>query len=119
MSDVLQPGEGLIRAATYLPADPTAVLWGRLPCATDEPVLTIEPGTEVTIDTISHEGILEDQGRDPVAFFTKHGAGLDAAHVLEDAIALAASTRDRGNGGPHVVTGPIRVSGAVPGDLLK
>src|SRR6187402_913449 len=115
MSLVLQPGSGPIRAATYLPADPTAVLWGRLPCADDSPVLTIEPGTEVTIDTISHEGILEDQGRDPVAFFAKHGA----TDVLEDAIALAASTRDRGNGGPHVVTGPIRVNGAVPGDLLK
>src|SRR6187551_1140386 len=113
MSDVLQPGEGLIRAATYLPADPTAVLWGRLPCATDEPVLTIDPGTEVTIDTISHEGILEDQGRDPVAFFGKHGA----TEVLDDAVALATSNRDRGNGGPHVVTGPIRVNGAVPGDL--
>ena len=111
----LQPGEGPIRSATYLPADPSAVLWGRLPCATDSPVLTIDSGTEVTVDTISHEGILEDQGRDPRRFFAQFGD----VEVLDDAIALAASAYDREDGGPHVVTGPIRVEGALPGDLLK
>ncbi|TXN30051.1 acetamidase/formamidase family protein [Lacisediminihabitans profunda] len=114
----LHPGQGPIRSATYLPADPSAVLWGRLPCATDSPVLTIDAGTEVTIDTISHEGVLEDQGRDPVAFFG--GFGVRREDVLLDAIALAASDRPRDPtiDGPHVVTGPIHVRGAVPGDLL-
>ena len=112
--DALQPGAGPIRSTTYLPADPAEVLWGRLPCETDDPVLTIDSGTDVTIDTISHEGILEDQGRDPRAFFG--GYGVD---VLDDAIALAASDYDRGDGGPHVITGPIHVSGARPGDLLR
>ena len=117
--DVLQPGLGPIRSETYLPADPAQVLWGRLPCEADAPVLTIGPGTEVTIDTISHEGIHEDQGRDPVAFFG--GFGVEPAGVLTDAIALAASDyqRDPAVDGPHVVTGPIRVEGAEPGDLLK
>jgi acetamidase/formamidase len=115
MTDILQPGTGPIRSATYLPADPASVLWGRLPCATDSPVLTIGGGTEVTIDTISHEGILEDQGRDPRAFFAEFGV----SDVLEDAIELAASSYDRGEGGPHVVTGPIHVEGARPGDLLR
>ena len=115
MSSVLQPFEGPIKSDTYLPADPGAVLWGRLPCATDSPVLTIDSGTEVTVDTISHEGILEDQGRDPLAFFGGHGA----TEVLKDAVALAASDYDRGDGGPHVVTGPIFVDGALPGDLLR
>lgn len=113
--EILQPGLGPIRSATYLPADPGAVLWGRLPCAADGPVLTVDPGTEVTIDTISHEGILEDQGRDPRAFF----GGFGATDVLDDAVALAASGYDRADGGPHVVTGPIRVNGARPGDLLR
>lgn len=112
--DALQPGQGPLRSATYLPADPSQVLWGRLPCEADSPVLTIDPGTEVTIDTISHEGILEDQGRDPRAFFGGYGV-----EVLDDAIALAASDYDRGDGGPHVITGPIHVSGARPGDLLR
>jgi acetamidase/formamidase len=111
----LQPGVGPIRSDTYLPAEPSAVFWGELPCATDSPVLTIDSGTEVTVDTISHEGILDDQGRDPRRFFAQFGD----FEVLDDAIALAASPRDRGDRGPHVVTGPIRVEGALPGDLLK
>ncbi len=117
--DVLQPGAGPIRASAYLPADPAQVLWGRLPCETDTPVLTIAPGDEVTIDTISHEGIHEDQGRDPVAFFGSFGVSPDA--VLTDAVDLAASDyrRDPAVDGPHVVTGPIAVTGALPGDLLK
>jgi hypothetical protein len=111
-SQVLQPGTGPIRSRHYLPADPGAVLWGRLPCATDTPVLTIDAGDEVTIDTISHEGIHEDQGRDPVAFFA--GFGVDPDEVLTDAAALAASDyrRDPAYDGPHVV--PDRCASAVP-----
>ena len=112
MTIVLQPFDGPISSSTYLPADPARVLWGRLPCATDEAVLTVDDGTEVTIDTISHEGILEDQGRDPRRFFEGHP-------VLDDAVELAASSYDRADGGPHVVTGPIFVEGARPGDLLR
>lgn len=117
--EILQPGRGPIRSSVYLPADPAAVLWGRLPCAADAPVLTIDPGTEVTIDTISHEGILEDQGRNPAGFFAGYGVSREA--VLDDAIALAASAhpRDATADGPHVITGPIAVRGARVGDLLK
>ena len=102
-----------------MPSTPDHVLWGRLPCATDEPVERVEPGTEVTFDTVSHEGILEDQGRDPEAFF----AAYDVEHVLSDAVAIAAtdgSTHPRtfGVDGPHVVSRPVHVAGARPGDLL-
>jgi acetamidase/formamidase len=116
MSDVLQPGAGPIRAESYLPADVEAVLWGRLPCEKDSPVLSVDPGAEVTIDTVSHEGILEDQGRDPRAFFGAYGV----ADVLDDAVAIAASDTERtfGIDGPHVVSRPIEVSGARVGDLL-
>lgn len=118
-SPILQPGTGPVRAEHYLPAVPDAVLWGRLPCMDDEAVLTVDDGESVTVDTISHEGILEDQGRDPVAFFGAHG--VPAESVLDDAVALARSPgpRDPAADGPHVVTGPIRVRGAQPGDLLK
>jgi len=116
---VLQPGTGPVRAAHYLPATVDSVMWGRLPCARDEPVLIVDPGDEVTIDTVSHEGILEDQGRDPLAFFAGHGVG--AEQVLDDAVVLARTfgPRDPAVDGPHVVTGPIQVRGARPGDLLK
>ncbi len=115
----LETGAGPIRGSTYLPSTPEHVLWGRLPCAADEPVERVEPGTEVTFDTVSHEGILEDQGRDPQAFF----AAYDVEHVLSDAIAIAAtdaSTHPRtfGVDGPHVVSRPVHVAGARPGDLL-
>jgi len=116
---ILQPGTGPIRSETYLSSELGHVMWGRLPCAADDAVLSIAPGTEVTIDTISHEGILEDQGRNPRAFFSAFGVRED--EVLDDAAALAASAypRDRAADGPHVITGPIEVRGAQPGDLLR
>lgn len=116
---ILQPGSGPIRADLYLPAAPDTVLWGRLPCASDSPALRVDPGVDVTVDTISHEGILEDQGRDPRAFFAAHG--VDESDVLADAIALAGSDLPRtfGVDGPHVVSRPIHVEGARVGDLVS
>jgi acetamidase/formamidase len=115
---ILQPGEGPLGPGPYLPADPAQVLWGRLPCELDRPVLSVEPGGEATIDTISHEGILEDQGRDPRAWFGAHG--VEPEQVLSDAVRLAGSDHARRPAvdGPHVVTGPIGVRGAQPGDVL-
>lgn len=112
---VLQSHEGAVRSEHYLPSTPDLLLWGRLPCAADAPVLRVESGSEVTIDTISHEGILEDQGRDPDRFFAPH-----EVPVLDDARALAASDHPRsfGQDGPHVVNRPVAVAGARPGDLL-
>jgi acetamidase/formamidase len=81
-------------------------------------VIEIAAGQSVTIDTVSHEGILPDQGRNPLAYFAGHGVA--ASDVLQDAVAIAAAdARDHEADGPHVVTGPIRVEGAQPGDLLK
>jgi len=103
--------------ASYLAADPENVLWGRLPTGSDRAVHKVAPGADVLIDTISHEGVLEDQGRDPAAFFASFG--IPADEVLTDAIAVAAeSPHALGHDGPHVITGPIAVLGAQPGDLL-
>ncbi|SMH36395.1 Acetamidase/formamidase [Rathayibacter oskolensis] len=115
----IQPGEAVPEGVEYLAATPQSVLWGRLPCGADRPALTIDSGAEVVIDTLSHEGVLEDQGRDPLAFFGGHGVAPEA--VLRDAIELASSGpfRDPAVDGPHVVTGPIAVRGAHPGDLLR
>lgn len=103
-------------ARRHLAATPETVMWGRLPCAEDVPVLTVEPGESVTLDTVSHEGILEDQGRDPVAFFGGHGVA--PGDVLADAVAIASSGAHSPADGPHVVTGPIDVRGAEVGDYL-
>lgn len=118
---ILQPGTGTISGDHYLGSDPGDVLWGYVPTVHTDPVLQIASGESVTIDTVSHEGILEDQGRDPVTYFGGHGVEPD--QVLEDAVAIAAeydrTPRDFALDGPHVVTGPVFVESARPGDVLK
>lgn len=112
------PGHGRGSRPGYLPATPRTVLWGRLPCADDSPVLSINAGESLWIDTVSHEGILEDQGRDPVAFFGGHG--VPAVDVLHDAVRVAREvSHDPLTDGPHVITGPIEVRGARVGDVLS
>ncbi|OUZ11938.1 acetamidase [Aeromicrobium sp. PE09-221] len=115
---MLRSGEGPCPGQEYLPARPQELFWGRLPCAADTPVLSVRAGTSVTVDTVSHEGILEDQGSDPVAFFGRSGVAPDA--VLPEARDLASGrfVRRGVQDGPHVVTGPVEVLGAQPGDLL-
>ena len=115
---VLQPNDGEIPGEVYLPSTPDNNLWGRLPCEADAPLAAVTPGQMITVDTLSHEGILEDQGRDPRAFFERYG--IQARHVLDDAQALADSkvAHDFDEDGPHVITGPVAVQGARPGDLL-
>lgn len=116
--EILQPGAGPIPGIHYVPASIGNVMWGRLPCGDDAPVLRVAAGDSVTFDTVSHEGILEDQGKDPLGFFAGHGVA--AGEVLTDAVAIAAElSRDPAADGPHVVTGPVHIDGARPGDLLK
>jgi acetamidase/formamidase len=111
---VLQPGTGPVRGR-YIPARADTVVWGRLPNRATEPVERVPSGSVVTIDTVSHEGILEDQGKDPVGYFA--GFGVGRQDVLADAIAVAAGTPHDGPG-PHVVSRPVAVAGAEPGDVL-
>ncbi|MCD2194763.1 acetamidase/formamidase family protein [Actinomycetospora endophytica] len=102
-----------------LPSTPETVSWGWMPGAGDGPVLEVAPGSVVSVDTVSHEGILGDQGRDPVRFFG--GFGVPGEAVLDDAAAIASSplSHDPSADGPHVVTGPIAVTGARPGDVVS
>lgn len=95
------------------------VLWGLLPCKSDLPIASVDSGDIVTIDTVSHEGLMEDQGRDPLAWFASRG--MDANLVPLDAIEIAKNylLRDPASAGPHIVTGPIEIKGAQPGDILK
>jgi acetamidase/formamidase len=98
---------------------PETVRWGRLPSAGASPIALVADGATVVVNTVSHEGILEDQGRDPVTFFGQFGVAPES--VLIDACTIAASSlvHDQLKDGPHIVLGPIAVSGARPGDLLK
>lgn len=114
---ILQPGEGPTDGRHYLRATPETVQWGVLPARDTPPVLEIDAGDVVTIDTVSHEGILEEFDRDPVGWFGARGVPRD--EVLNDAVEIAASVPRDPKKGPHVLTGPIHVRGARPGDVLK
>lgn len=102
----------------YIPSTPETVSWGSLPNANAKPVLSVPSGSVVTFDTVSHEGILEDQGKDPVKYFGQFG--IKPGQVLKDAQAIAASNleHDFVKDGPHVVTGPVEIQGAKAGDVL-
>ncbi|MFF3467883.1 acetamidase/formamidase family protein [Streptomyces sp. NPDC002619] len=119
--EILQPGKGPIHGKHYLSSLPEQVRWGYVPSLDSRPVLRMRSGETVTVDTVSHEGLLEDQGRDPAAYFKGHGVPAD--QVLDDAIAIARdytrTTRNFDVDGPHVITGPIHVEEAQPGDVLK
>lgn len=119
--EILQPNQGRITGDEYLSPKANEVLWGYVPSLTSTPVMSMKSGRTVTIDTLSHEGILEDQGRDPAKYFKSLGVGR--SEVLRDAINVAdrydRTVRNFDVDGPHVVVGPIFVKGAKPGDVLK
>ncbi len=112
---VLQPGTGRTRG-TYLRATPQTVTWGELPNRNSAAAAVVASGGLLTLDGVSHEGVLEDQGKDPVAYFGSKG--VPRRQVLDDAIDIAAHKAHTGPG-PHVVTGPVAVRGAEKGDVLK
>ncbi len=121
---ILQPlGDKPMRlkqgAGYYVPSTVETVRWGSLPNAEAKPVLAVPSGSVVTFDSVSHEGILEDQGKDPVKYFSQFG--IQPEQVLKDAQAIAASSLDHDfvKDGPHIVTGPVEIQGAKAGDVLK
>ena len=110
---------GLPGKVWYVPSTLETIKWGYLPNATDAPLLTVPSGATVVFDTLSHEGLLEDQGRDAEKYFMSKG--VPANMVLKDAIAITRSSlpHDFAKDGPHIITGPVAVEGAEPGDVLK
>src|SRR3954470_24919073 len=98
----------------HLRSTPETVVWGYLP-AGRAPVLTVRSGQTVRIDTVSHQGLIN--GTDPVKFFG--AAGIAPGEVLADAIEIYAKAPRPKDAGAHVLTGPIAVEGAEPGDMLE
>jgi acetamidase/formamidase len=86
------------------------------------PLLTVPSGAIVRIDTVSHQGLgsLPSGQPDPVTQGAANGVPADL--ILADAIDIyynldyASRTK---TGGGHVLTGPIYVEGAEPGDTLE
>lgn len=86
-----------------LDATPDTVVWGRFSAKID-PVLTIRSGDSVVVETYS--GIAE--------LYPAHGSGMTVSPNLR-AINEAGLPFRWG----HLLTGPIAIEGAMPGDLLE
>jgi len=98
----------------HVRSTPETVVWGYLP-AGRAPVLTARSGQTVRIDTVSHQGLIN--GTDPMKFFG--AAGIAPGEVLPDAVEIYAKTPRPKDAGAHVLTGPVAVEGAQPGDMLE
>lgn len=101
----------------HLRATPDNLHWGGFPIDWD-PALVIGSGQTVRVDMLSHQGAT--QATHPVEYFAAFGAGPEA--VLPDAVGFWETRAERQASnrqyGPHVLTGPIYVEGAEPGDTL-
>lgn len=94
-----------------LASRPETVIWGYF--SPDVPaVLRIVSGETVVVDTVNSLCVPAD---DPESFFRRHGLPLeDAAQDICDIVRVVPK-----GPGPHVLTGPIHVENAAPGDVLE
>ena len=95
---------------------PDNLVWGWYPLDR-APVLTVRSGDTVRIDTLSHAGTT--QAEEPVEYLGQFGAAPD--EVLQDVVDFWRTRPDRPREGRsgHVITGPIYIEGAEPGDTLE
>ncbi len=100
----------------FVPSRPETVTWGWFPIDRP-PVLTIQSGDTVRIDTLSHAGATQDE--EPDTFL--RAFGVESEEILQDVRDFWASRSDRPREGRsvHVITGPIYIDGAEPGDMLE
>jgi acetamidase/formamidase len=109
---------GQARPADHVvPSRPDTVVWGWIPI--DRPaVATVQQGQTVRIDTLSHHGAT--QAEPPEALLAPYG--VRPTEILQDVRDFWASRAGRpreGRSGAHILTGPIAVAGAEPGDTLE
>ena len=97
-----------------LRSTPETVSWGWI-AADRAPVARVKSGQVVRIDTVTHQGLNANQ--DPVAFFG--AAGIPPGKVLADAREIHRSVKRDEGAGPHLLTGPVYVESARPGDMLE
>jgi acetamidase/formamidase len=96
-------------ATQTLLATPTTVAWGYY-SARAKPVLTIKSGDTVTIQTLSTCG-------SPERLKSLGIAPADIPSYVDDIYTKVAAA-DKGPGG-HILTGPVAISEAEPGDVLE
>lgn len=89
-----------------LKATPKTVVWGNY-AASNAPVLKIRSGDTVRIETVSTGS--------PARF---EAAGVPAKEIPQNLRDIFDQVKERGPGG-HVLTGPVYIEGAEPGDTLE
>jgi len=97
-----------------IPSTVPNVIRGHIP-AHLPPIMRVKPGQLVTIDTLSHQGL--NTGDDPIAFFAR--GGIKSEDVLKDAVDVYGRVKPPPGMGTHVLTGPVYIEGAEPGDMLE
>ena len=111
----------------YVKSTPENVVWGEFP-ASKPPVAIVSSGQTVRIDTLSHAGATQgatlgdvagNEANHPVTYLAQFG--VQPQQVLQDVIDFWKSGpgRPRTGRGGHILTGPIYVEGAEPGDTLE
>ena len=100
----------------YVPSRPEMLSWGWFPLD-KPPLLTIASGDTVRVDTLSHAG--STQREHPATLL--RDLGVAPEDILPDVIDFWASREGRPREGRsgHVITGPIAITGAEPGDVLE
>ena len=100
----------------FVPSRPKTVSWGWFPLD-KPPVLTIASGDTVRIDTLSHAGATQNDHPE----VSLGELGVEPDQILEDVVDFWASRdgRPREGRSGHVITGPIAIDGAAPGDMLE
>ncbi|MDE3261373.1 MAG: acetamidase/formamidase family protein [Acidobacteriota bacterium] len=105
-----------LEADHFVASSPENVSWGWFPIDR-EPVLRVRPGETVRMDTLTHSGAVQDE--EPVAWLTALGVPPEEIH--QDVLDFWASREGRPREGRsgHVITGPVFIEGAEPGDMLE
>src|SRR5712671_1140829 len=102
---VLAAGEASAQKTYQLKATPKTIAWGYYDAAAP-PVLRIQSGDTVEIQTVSgNPSRLE-------------GAGVAADQIEPELRAIYKEVTNKGPGG-HLLTGPLYIEGAEPGDVLE
>jgi acetamidase/formamidase len=109
-----QPPPGGNKPDAVLRSTPDTVVWGYI-AAGIAPALRIKSGQTVRIDTVSHGGL--NTAQDPVSYFGK--AGIAPEEVLKDGIEIYQKVPRPKGASAHILTGPLYVEEAQPGDMLE
>ncbi|HEY3153873.1 MAG TPA: acetamidase/formamidase family protein, partial [Candidatus Binatia bacterium] len=106
--------ELFVQPDAILCSTPETVLWGYI-AANLPPALTVKSGQVVEIEALSHQGLTTN--KDPEKFFGAYG--IPSNEVLADAKTVFAEVKRPRGASVHILTGPIYLEGAEPGDTLE